>query len=77
MTGLLLAFWVTPHMGASHLLFASVLTGYIAVGIWFEERHLRRTFGTSYDEYACRVPSVIPGLRRTRRRVLATQGGTQ
>ena len=77
MTGLLLAFWATPHMGPSHLLFAIGMTGYIAVGIRFEERDLRRTFGTSYDEYASRVPSILPGLRRARRPVLEAHGGTQ
>jgi protein-S-isoprenylcysteine O-methyltransferase Ste14 len=63
MTGLLLAFWATPQMGASHLLFALASTGYIAVGIRFEERDLRRTFGPSYDAYADSVPAVVPGLR--------------
>ena len=65
MTGLLLAFWVTPHMGASHLLFALAASGYVAVGIWFEERDLRRQFGPSYDAYAARVPSVVPRPRLT------------
>lgn len=63
MTGLLLAFWATPHMGASHLLFALGATGYIAVGVSFEERDLRRTFGATYDAYAARVPAVLPGRR--------------
>jgi protein-S-isoprenylcysteine O-methyltransferase Ste14 len=62
MTGLLVAFWATPRMGASHLLFALASTGYVAVGVWFEERDLRRTFGPSYDEYAARVPALVPGL---------------
>jgi methanethiol S-methyltransferase len=60
MTGLLLAFWATPHMGASHLLFALAATGYIAVGVMFEERDLRREFGASYDDYAAHVPALVP-----------------
>ena len=63
MTGMILAFWTTPHMSASHLLFALAATGYIAVGVAFEERDLRRTFGVVYEEYAVRVPSLVPGLR--------------
>lgn len=60
MTGLLVAFWATPHMGASHLLFAATASVYIAVGIRCEERDLRRDFGAHYDEYAARVPAVLP-----------------
>ncbi|MBA2952920.1 isoprenylcysteine carboxylmethyltransferase family protein [Nocardioides sp. MAH-18] len=63
MTGLLLAFWATPQMGASHALFALAATAYIAVGVRFEEHDLRRTFGATYDAYAARVPSLVPRLR--------------
>lgn len=63
MTGLLLAFWSTPRMSPSHLLFAAAATGYVAVGLAFEERDLRRTFGRAYDDYAARVPALVPGPR--------------
>jgi protein-S-isoprenylcysteine O-methyltransferase Ste14 len=62
MTGLLLAFWATPRMGVAHLLFALASTAYIAVGVAFEERDLRREFGPAYDDYASRVPAVVPWL---------------
>ena len=62
MTGLVLAFWATPHMGASHLLFALASTSYIGAGIRFEERDLRRSFGASYDAYAAQVPALLPRL---------------
>jgi methanethiol S-methyltransferase len=60
MTGMLLAFWATPRMSAAHLLFAVMSTGYIALGVHFEERDLRRTFGPAYDDYAARVPALVP-----------------
>ena len=62
MTGLVVAFWATPHLGSSHLLFAVAATAYIAIGIRFEERDLRRTFGAAYDAYAARVPALLPAL---------------
>ncbi len=63
MTGLLIAFWATPRMGAAHLLFAAAGTAYILVGVRFEERDLRRSFGAAYEAYAARVPALIPRLR--------------
>jgi protein-S-isoprenylcysteine O-methyltransferase Ste14 len=60
MVGLLVAFWVTPVMTAGHLLFALAGSGYIAVGVHFEERDLRRHFGTGYDDYARDVARFVP-----------------
>jgi protein-S-isoprenylcysteine O-methyltransferase Ste14 len=60
MTGLLLAFWATPVMTVGHLLFALAGSGYIAIGVHFEERDLRREFGADYDEYARQVPRLLP-----------------
>ena len=67
MTGLLVTVWVTPHLGASHLLFAVGASSYVWIGVRFEERDLRRTFGPGYDVYASRVPAIFPRLtaRRT------------
>jgi protein-S-isoprenylcysteine O-methyltransferase Ste14 len=47
-----------------HLLFAAAATGYILVGIRFEEKDLRRSLGHDYDAYAARVPALIPAVRR-------------
>jgi protein-S-isoprenylcysteine O-methyltransferase Ste14 len=67
MTGLLLAFWATPRMGAAHLLFAVVLTGYVLLGVHLEERDLRRRFGAAYEDYARRVPALVPATVPLRR----------
>jgi protein-S-isoprenylcysteine O-methyltransferase Ste14 len=38
MIGTLLYIWATPDMTQGHLLFAVVMTGYVLMGTWFEER---------------------------------------
>jgi protein-S-isoprenylcysteine O-methyltransferase Ste14 len=63
-TGWLFAFWATPTMTISHLVFAIATTGYILIAIRLEERDLVAHHGKSYEDYRKRVPMLIPFTRR-------------
>ena len=62
--GWLFAFWMTPTMTLSHLVFAVATTGYILVAIQLEERDLLHSHPVEYAAYRSRVPMLVPFARR-------------
>lgn len=58
--GLLIAFWATPDLTQGHALFAGLMTLYIVIGLYFEERSLVRNFGKDYQSYQSKVPMLLP-----------------
>lgn len=62
MTGLFLAFLVTPLMTAGHLLFALAGCGYILLAVRLEERDLTATL-PEYRRYAAGTPRFVPRPR--------------
>ena len=66
MSGILIGLWATPTMTLDHLLFAAGCTIYVWIGVFFEERSLRRQLGRPYEEYCARVRSIVPTFNSPR-----------
>lgn len=61
--GWLFAFWCTPTMTLTHLVFALATTAYILVAIQLEERDLVDFHGAEYVSYRQGTPMLVPSLR--------------
>lgn len=55
-------FWSAPVMTVGHILFAGLLTSYMLVAVFFEERDLIAHFGEAYRDYCREVPQFIPRI---------------
>jgi methanethiol S-methyltransferase len=62
MIGFIIAFWSAPTMTLGHLVFSVLFTGYILVGVWFEERNLAQNLGSEYAGYRAETPMFVPSL---------------
>ena len=54
--------WIGPVMTTGRLEFAFLVTIYVLIGTWFEERDTRKEMGEAYDLYRANVPMWIPRL---------------
>lgn len=63
--GFLIGIWATPEMSQGHLLFSSLLSVYILVGMRLEESGLERRFGEAYRRYRLDVGGFVPRRRQT------------
>jgi methanethiol S-methyltransferase len=73
--GWFFAFWATPTMSVTHLVFAIATTAYILIAIQLEERDLIDAH-PEYAEYRRNVPMLVPFTKR-RRAVVAVSAGNR
>lgn len=62
MLGFLVGLWAVPEMSVTHFSLAALLTMYVAVGMFFEERDLVKRFGDTYRRYKQEIATFLPGM---------------
>ena len=58
--GFIIAFWATPVMTVSHLLFSLAMSLYVFIGVHFEEKGLKAELGKPYEDYMARTSRFLP-----------------
>jgi len=58
--GVLMGLWITPVMNYGHLMLSVLMTMYIFIGLYFEEKDLVAQIGEAYVEYRQRVGMMFP-----------------
>jgi protein-S-isoprenylcysteine O-methyltransferase Ste14 len=65
--GVVIAVWAAPTMTVAHLVFSLLITLYVLIGIFLEEKDMIRNFGETYRNYKKQVPKLVPiPIRRNR-----------
>lgn len=62
MTGILISLWSAPELTIGRLVLNLAMTGYIIIGIYFEEKTLVGDLGEEYEAYRTTTPALVPGL---------------
>lgn len=62
MTGLLIGIWCIPEMTGSLLVMSIGFTLYVWIGVYFEERKLKRLLGKTYVSYCADVGCLLPKI---------------
>ena len=55
MLGVLVGMWAIADMSATHFVLSLFMSGYIMIGVLFEERELVHQFGDTYREYRHKI----------------------
>jgi len=58
--GVLMGLWITPVMNYGHLMLSVLMTMYIFIGLYFEEKDLIAQIGKAYVEYKQSVGMMFP-----------------